>query len=610
MKKESDSDNSDPRRPLIRILRLIAFILIPLLLLFTCSLTQVVGQQQAVEISTSQLYQAIDAKTVKTIIAYPESSNVEGEFNDGKRFTSRVSDIGELEKKAVASGIEYITANPPNPFMSVLLGIIPWILIILIFWFFISAAARRAQGGGGGGLFNSFVSSRFKMEVIKPIERLSDVAGCEEAKEEVAVILEFLKNPRKFSRLGARIPRGLILFGPTGTGKTLMAKALAGEADASIITCSGSDFVEMYVGVGASRVRHLFDMAKKNAPCILFIDEFDAIGRRRGHTTMHNDEREQTLNQLLVEMDGFNNRDGVIVMAGTNRPDILDSALLRPGRFDRKIEVPLPDVKGRESILKVHAQKIKIAADVDFLEIAKMTVYMSGADLANIVNEAAIIAALNEQDAVTQENLIAAAKKVQWGLEKKNKIIPQKEREMIAYHEAGHTLVAKLTEGADPVQGVTIIPRGRSGGATHFLPEYDRSLYTKKYLTGRIAISMGGSVAEKLVFDEESTGPCSDYQHATEITKKMVCEYGMSEKVGKLVIVRGGEMFMPIEQLDCSQATHRIIEEEMKRLTDEGYQAAMRILTENRAKLDALAKALLEKETLNANEINEIISSA
>jgi len=438
------------------------------------------------------------------------------------------------------------------------------------------------------------------------------VAGADEAKMELSEIIEFLKSPAKFQRLGGKIPRGVLLLGPPGTGKTLLARAVAGEAGVPFFSISGADFVEMFVGVGASRVRDLFDQGKKNAPCIIFIDEIDAVGRHRGAGLGGgHDEREQTLNQLLIEMDGFEQNSGVIIIAATNRPDILDPALLRPGRFDRQVVVDRPDVKGREGILKVHTRKIPLSKDVRLDVIAKGTPGFSGADLANMVNEAALLAARNNSDVVSMRDLESAKDKVLMGTERRSLIISEKEKKTTAYHEAGHVLVARMTPEADPVHKVTIIPRGRALGVTTYLPMDEKHTYSKEYLEAMIAYAMGGRAAEKLVFNEYTTGASNDIDRATNLARKMVCEFGMSEKLGPISYGnKEEEVFLGKElhqHKNYSETTQILIDEEIKKIVKAGMDRAINILTGNIDKLHNLSEALLEREILDAEEIEKVL---
>ena len=514
----------------------------------------------------------------------------------------------EMLKEWDAAGLRYKFKKKPVRWTGYFLNILPWLLFIGVWIYFL----RRVQGGGNQGIF-SFGKSRARLWTSdRPKITFSDVAGCEEAKQELEEIIEFLKNPKKFVRLGGKIPKGALLVGPPGTGKTLLAKAVAGEAGVPFFSISGADFVEMFVGVGASRVRDLFEQGKRNAPCIIFIDEIDAVGRYRGAGLGGgHDEREQTLNQLLVEMDGFDENTNIIVLAATNRPDILDPALLRPGRFDRRIVVDVPDVKGREQILKVHTKNIPLAKDVDLGIIAKSTPGMVGADLANLVNEAALLAARKDKEAVGMEDFEEAKDKVLMGVERRSLRIPQRERELTAYHESGHALVAIMIPDADPVHKVTIIPRGRALGMTAQLPLDDRHNYSKSYIRSQLCVLLGGRAAEKLIFNELTTGAGNDIERATELARKMVCEWGMSEKLGPLTFgKKGEEIFLGREiarHRDYSEETARLIDAEVKRFVEEAEEEASRILKEHMEALKKLAETLLEKEVLDGAEIKRIV---
>ncbi len=491
------------------------------------------------------------------------------------------------------------------------LNALPWILIIA-FWIILM---RRMQNGGSGGTKGifSFGKSKAKMMTGSQMKiTFADVAGADEAKQELSEIIEFLKSPGKFQKLGGKIPRGVLLLGPPGTGKTLLARAVAGEAGVPFFSISGADFVEMFVGVGASRVRDLFDQGKKNAPCIIFIDEIDAVGRHRGAGLGGgHDEREQTLNQLLIEMDGFEQNSGVIIIAATNRPDILDPALLRPGRFDRQVVVDRPDVKGREGILKVHTRRIPLSKDIKLDVLAKGTPGFSGADLANLVNEAALLAARRNSDSVTMRDLEDAKDKVMMGTERKSLIISEREKRTTSYHETGHVLVAKYTPEADPVHKVTIIPRGRALGVTTYLPMDEKHTYSKEYLEAMITYAMGGRAAEKLVFNEYTTGASNDIERSTSIARKMVCEFGMSEKLGPITygnkqeeVFLGKELH---EHKNYSETTQILIDDEIKKIVNAGMDRAMRILTEHIDELHRLSEVLLEREILDSDEIDRVI---
>jgi cell division protease FtsH len=508
-------------------------------------------------------------------------------------------------------GVNYDFRNKSLDWFSTLLNLLPWILIAAVWIFFL----RRMQGGGGGtkGIF-SFGKSKAKMMIeSKPKVTFDDVAGAVEAKDELMEIIDFLKTPDKYQRLGGRIPKGALLLGPPGTGKTLLAKAVAGEAGVPFFSISGADFVEMFVGVGASRVRDLFDQGKKHAPCIIFIDEIDAVGRHRGAGLGGgHDEREQTLNQLLVEMDGFETDAGVILIAATNRPDVLDNALLRPGRFDRQIVVDRPDVRGREGILKVHTKKIPMANSVDLDILAKGTPGFSGADLENMVNEAALLAARKDKKRVEMDDMEEAKDKVMMGAERKSLLITDDEKKITAYHESGHVLVAKLIPDSDPVHKVTIIPRGRALGITSYLPIDERHNYAKKYLENLLCHLLGGRVAEKLVLDELTTGAGNDIERATGIARKMVCEWGMSEKIGPLTFgKKDEEIFLGREVGRAkvfSEKTSEAIDEEVTRIVQEASSRAEKLISANMDKLHLLSEALLEHEILDGPEIDLVLT--
>jgi len=505
-------------------------------------------------------------------------------------------------------GIPVTLKTDNNLFASALFSLLPIMLFLLILYFFFRQQIRMAgKGAMNFGKSKARMLSREKNKVT-----FKDVAGVEEAKDEVQEIVEFLRDPKKFQKLGGRIPKGVLMVGPPGTGKTLLARAIAGEADVPFFSISGSDFVEMFVGVGASRVRDMFEQGKKAAPCIIFIDEIDAVGRHRGHGLGGgHDEREQTLNALLVEMDGFDTQEGVIIIAATNRPDVLDPALLRPGRFDRQITVALPDVKGREEILRVHCKKVKISEDVDLSVIARGTPGYSGAELANVINEAALIAARRGAKAIGRADLEEARDKVRWGKERRSLAMSDKEKELTAYHEAGHALLCELVDNMDPLHKVTIIPRGPALGLTMYLPEGDKYTNRKKELLDRLVVIMGGRVAEEITFGDVTNGAGGDIQQATNIARKMVCEWGMSEKLG---MVEYGEhqdyVFLGRDlnrSRDYSEATAQQIDTEVRKFCDDAYVRATKLLTDNREKLEAIAKALLEYETLDGKQIRDFI---
>ena len=569
-----------------------------------------------IEISYTDFYSEVENGNVSEVVV--TGKNVEGSFkapkSEGNREYLRFKvqlpyDDPELVKMLATKDIQ-VYSKEKSMLWTVILSSIPWLLMLVLFWFVffkqINASQREAV---------RFGKSRVKvLKESKPQVTFNDVAGCDEAKVELEEIIEFLRNPQKFSQIGARIPKGVLLVGPPGTGKTLLAKAVAGEAGVPFLSISGSEFVELFVGVGAARVRDLFEQGKSNAPCIIFIDEIDAVGRLRGAGLGGgHDEREQTLNQLLVEMDGFDSSEGIIVMAATNRPDILDPALLRPGRFDRRVYVPIPDVKGREEILKIHSAKIPLAEDVDLKVIAQGTPGFTGADLSNLVNEAALLAARKNQKVVTMRDFEEAKDKLILGIARRSMVISEEEKKRIAYHEVGHALVAKFLPGADQVHKITIIPHGRALGATQSLPEEDKYIYTKSYITVQLSILLGGRAAELLVFGEESTGAADDLSKATEIARRMVTDWGMSEKLGPVTLGKEEEEVFLGRELGIrkyySEETARAIDSEVKKVVREALEKAKSILEKNINLLHVIAKELLEKETLTGVELNEIIRS-
>ncbi len=514
-----------------------------------------------------------------------------------------VSDLLKYNVKVEAKPEE-----EPSLLMNIFVSWFPMLLLIGVWIFFM----RQMQGGGRGGAFSFGKSKARLLDESSNNVTFADVAGCEEAKEEVSELVDFLRDPTKFQKLGGRIPRGVLMVGNPGTGKTLLARAIAGEAKVPFFSISGSDFVEMFVGVGAARVRDMFEQAKKHAPCIVFIDEIDAVGRQRGAGLGGgNDEREQTLNQLLVEMDGFEGTMGVIVIAATNRPDVLDPALLRPGRFDRQVVVPLPDIRGREEILKVHMRKVPISPDVKPDIIARGTPGFSGADLANLVNEAALFAARRNKRLVEMEEFERAKDKVMMGAERRSMVMSEEERRTTAYHESGHAVVGKLMPHADPVHKVTIIPRGRALGVTFFLPEKDRYGYSKDQMLSFMAVSFGGRIAEEVFLDQQTTGARQDFEHATKLARDMVMHYGMTDSLGPMVYGENeGEVFLGrsvTTHKNVSEATMQKVDEEIRRLVDRQYAAARKIIEDNRDKVEAMARALLEMETLDADQVNDIM---
>jgi len=538
-----------------------------------------------------------------------QGDHISGKMTSGKKFKSYAPNDPSLIPLLKSKGVR-ITAKPEEEspwFVTVLVSWFPMLLLIGVWIFFM----RQMQAGGGKAMAFGKSRARLMTDKTKKVT-FSDVAGIDEAKAELEEVIEFLKEPKKFTRLGGRIPKGLLLVGPPGTGKTLLAKAIAGEADVPFLSISGSDFVEMFVGVGASRVRDLFTQAKKNAPCIIFIDEIDAVGRHRGAGLGGgHDEREQTLNQLLVEMDGFESNEGVILVSATNRPDVLDPALLRPGRFDRQVVVPLPDVKGREKIFQVHSRKTTLADDVEFSILARGTPGASGADIENLVNEAIIHASRLGKDNVELADFDFARDKILMGAERKSMVISDEEKRNTAYHEAGHALIARLLPGSDPIHKVTIIPRGRALGLTQQLPVDEKHTYPKKFLLTNITILLAGRAAEELTLNDFTTGAGNDIERATHIARKMVCEWGMSEILGPLSY--GGkeeQIFLGREfatHKDYSEETARRIDEEISAIVTGCYENAKKILLENKDTLNRLASELLEKEVLNTAELDAII---
>jgi cell division protease FtsH len=541
-----------------------------------------------------------------------QGKNIIGVFKDGKEFKSYSPDDPDLMKLLRTHNVK-INAKPDDEgglWQNILISWFPMLLLIGVWIFFM----RQMQAGGGKAM--AFGKSKARLITGKENKvTFQDVAGIDEARDELEEIIDFLKDPKKFTKLGGRIPKGVLLVGPPGTGKTLLARAIAGEADVPFFSISGSDFVEMFVGVGASRVRDLFNQGKKQAPCIIFIDEIDAVGRHRGAGLGGgHDEREQTLNQLLVEMDGFESNEGVIVMSATNRPDVLDPALLRPGRFDRQIVVSIPDVKGREAILKVHVRKNILSANVDLSIIARGTPGFSGADLENLVNEAALLAARKSKKEIEMDDFEHAKDKVLMGVERRSMIIPYQERRNAAYHEAGHALVAKMIPGSDPIHKVTIIPRGRALGITQQLPIDERHTYPKDYLLDNITILLGGRVAEELVLHHKTTGAGNDIERATELARKMVCEWGMSDLLGPLNYGKKEEHIFLGKEIaqhrDFSEQTAQKIDEELQKTVKDCFERAKQLVLGNMDALHAIANKLLEKEALDGQEIDVIIKES
>ncbi|HEU5466366.1 MAG TPA: ATP-dependent zinc metalloprotease FtsH [Gemmatimonadales bacterium] len=576
-------------------------------------------KQDTADISFSDFATQLDAQNIAAV-EITDKQEVKGDFrhvisykgHDVEHFTSLLpfdatdAWITNLRTK----NVDVTAKEPKQSFGVILLNLWPLLLFAAVMIYLI----RQMQQGGN----RAFAFGKSKAKLLAgdtPKVTFADVAGCDEAKQELEEIIDFLKDPQRFQRLGGRLPKGALLVGPPGTGKTLLAKAVAGEAGRPFFSMSGSDFVEMFVGVGASRVRDLFEQGKAHAPCIIFIDEIDAVGRHRGAGLGGgHDEREQTLNQLLVEMDGFESNDGVILLAATNRPDILDPALLRPGRFDRQIVVDMPDVKGREQILRVHTRKIPLQPNVDLDRIARGTPGLSGAELSNVVNEAALLAARRNKQQVENVDLEDAKDKVMLGLERRSMVVTEEERKLTAYHEAGHALVSLHVPSTDPLHKVTIIPRGRALGVTHWLPEEDRHNYTKEYIHSRLATAYGGRVAEELVFGAEkvTTGAAQDIQQATDLARRMVTHFGMSDAVGPIAVGdRESEIFLGREVMqrhEVSNKTAELVDQELKRILSDAFEKARTILTEHRDQLDRLAMALVERETLDRNEVDLVVA--
>jgi cell division protease FtsH len=558
------------------------------------------------EVDFSQFLTEVEGNLVEEVTI--AGSQIKGKYSDGTNFrTVAAPQFDDLVKILREHKVSFkVKDTSRSPWFSYLFTWFP-IILLIFFWIFFM---RQMQAGGNKAL--SFGKSRAKLfSGIQKKVTFKDVAGVEEAKEELREIIEFLKDPQKFQKLGGRIPKGVILVGAPGTGKTLLARAVAGEANVPFFSISGSDFVEMFVGVGASRVRDLFDQGKKQAPCLIFIDEIDAVGRQRGAGLGGgHDEREQTLNQLLVEMDGFDSNEGIILIAATNRPDILDMALLRPGRFDRRIVVNMPDIKGREDILKVHIKSIPLAKDVDLKVLARSTPGFSGADLANLVNEAALVGARHGQDKVTMKDMEYAKDKVLMGVERKSMIISEEEKKSTAFHEAGHALIAALIPEADPIHKVTIIPRGMALGLTQQLPLDDRYTYSKDYLEAQLSVLMAGRVSEKLFLEKTTTGAASDFEKATEIARKMVCQWGMSD-LGPLTYGERDDLIFLGRDLamhkNFSEKTAELIDAEVKKIINRNYQRTKELLEKNKIKLKKIAELLLEKEILTSEEIDFVI---
>ena len=591
--------------------------------LLALALFQMMNRQRtpSQEFTYSEFSRQLEAKNVQRVVVF-EGKYLEGEFktpvsNDagatvkGFKVLLPIADSEQFLQRLEASGVETSAREQKGGITAIIIAALPWIVIIGLWFFFL----RQLQAGGS----RAFAFGKSKAKLLSgdtPKITFADVAGADEAKVELQEIIEFLKDPQKFTRLGGRLPKGALLVGPPGTGKTLLAKAVAGEAGRPFFSMSGSDFVEMFVGVGASRVRDLFEQGKAHAPCIIFIDEIDAVGRHRGAGLGGgHDEREQTLNQLLVEMDGFESNDGVILIAATNRPDVLDPALLRPGRFDRQIVVDAPDVRGREGILRVHTRKIPLGADVRLDVLAKGTPGLAGADLANLVNEAAVLAARRNKTLVDMADFEEAKDKVMLGVERRSLQLSEDDRKLTAYHEAGHAVVSLKVPGSDPIHKVTIVPRGRALGLMTSLPDKDRYGLTREFLLGRLAISFGGRVAEELVFgpDKVTTGAGSDIEQATTIARRMVTQFGMSDRVGMMAIgEREQEVFLGREfghRREVSERTAEMVDAEIKRLLDEAHAQSRAILADNRALLDRIALTLLERETIDREDMERLVNN-
>lgn len=559
------------------------------------------------EISYSSFLQYVQQDEIKQVTIV--DNVISGKLKDGKDFSTVAPNDSKLVEKLESKNVDIKAELPPQPpwWMSILSSLLPMLIIVGLWFMFMN------QGGAGGGKVMNFGKSRARRYDEEKLQvKFKDVAGVEEAKQELEEVVEFLKHPQKYNELGAKIPKGVLLYGPPGTGKTLLAKAVAGEAGVPFFSISGSDFVEMFVGVGASRVRDLFDQAKKNAPCIVFIDEIDAVGRQRGAGLGGgHDEREQTLNQMLVEMDGFSANEGIIMIAATNRPDILDPALLRPGRFDRQIVVDRPDIKGRTAILGVHIKGKPIGDDVNLDVIAQRTPGFTGADLSNLVNEAALLTARKDKKVINMPEMEEAAERVIMGPERKSRVISDKEKRLTAYHEGGHTIVGMLLEHTDPVHKVTIIPRGRAGGYTLSLPKEDKYYATRSEMLDELKVLLGGRVAEALVLKEISSGASNDLQRATQLARQMICEYGMSDNIGPVTFGhRQDQVFLGRDiarDKDYSEEVAAEIDKEVRSFMEDAYAATEQLLSENIDKLHVIAQALIEKETLDEEEINQLV---
>lgn len=565
------------------------------------------GTEKKDDMSYTSFLQYVQQDDIKQVTIV--DNIISGKLKDGQEFSTVVPDDDTLISKLEAKNVEIRAELPPQPpwWTGILSSLLPMLLIVGL-WFLL----MNQSNGGGGRVMNFGKSRARRYDEDKVKVTFKDVAGADEAKQELEEVVEFLKHPQKYNELGAKIPKGVLLYGPPGTGKTLLAKAVAGEAGVPFFSISGSDFVEMFVGVGASRVRDLFEQAKKSAPCIVFIDEIDAVGRQRGAGLGGgHDEREQTLNQLLVEMDGFGANEGIIMIAATNRPDILDPALLRPGRFDRQIVVDRPDIKGRQEILKVHVKGKPIGQDVELNVIAQRTPGFTGADLSNLVNEAALMTARKNKKVINMPEMEEAAERVIMGPERKSRVISDKEKRLTAYHEGGHTVVGMLLDNTDPVHKVTIIPRGRAGGYTLSLPKEDRYYATRSEMLDELKVLLGGRVAEALVLKEISSGASNDLQRATTLARQMICEYGMSENIGPVTFGhRQDQVFLGRDiarDKDYSEEVAAEIDKEVRSFIEDAYAATEKLLSDNIDKLHVIAEALIERETLEADEISELI---
>lgn len=604
---KKQDDEKDPNKN-IGAKPLIIWTLVGLSLLFLFQMKSI-QQKDSRQMNYTEFKEAVAAQQVRTVNMSEGNVTVEGSLVNGQKFQVNIlPNDPELSPLLTTNRVEINVKRTNTLFMNILFSLLPPLFLIGLLWFFFY---RQVKGAGRGAL--SFGKSRAKMlnrdrEKVK----FDQVAGVDEAKEEVQEIIEYLRDPKKFQKLGGRIPKGVLLMGPPGTGKTLLAKAIAGEADVPFFSISGSDFVEMFVGVGASRVRDMFEQGKKSAPCLIFVDEIDAVGRHRGAGLGGgHDEREQTLNALLVEMDGFNTDEGVIIIAATNRPDVLDPALLRPGRFDRQIVIDLPDLKGRLGILKVHSKKVTLSRNVDLNRVARGTPGFSGADLANLINESALLAARQNKKSITMTELEEARDKVKWGRERRSRTIDEKDKKITAYHEAGHALVLDLIPECEPLHKVTIIPRGVAYlGATMQLPEKDKYHETKNGLLGQVAGLMGGRIAEEIIFGDVTSGASSDFKNATKIARLMVTEWGMSE-LGPITLgEREDHVFLGREMSrsqEYSEKTAQAIDSEVNRILTEGYERAKKLILDNKDKLEQVAQILLEKEVVDGEEVSAII---